>query len=126
MWEQLRHGNREDYDLAVVEARPLEPLALPQEKVLHVRARGAWSATLLGVSTFLPVFGYMLLLFILLIAKIVLKVMRVATLYVLEALTEHDPIREPKDFMPFTILGTALGTLGSAVKAIVTLIGPSH
>ena len=81
---------------------------------------------LIALSTFLPVVGYMFILSVLLVAKLVLKAVRGIVLYILEALTEHDPIREPKDFMPFTILGTALGTIVSTVRTIVTLLEKHH
>jgi lipoprotein signal peptidase len=128
MWEQLRYGNSSAMNFAVVTARPVAngKTGEPQVKLLKLPVRYGWGPVLLALSTFLPVAGYMAILLVLLVAKLVLKAVRGIVLYTLETLTEHDPIREPKDFMPFTILGTTLGTIVSTVRTIVTLIEKHH
>ena len=128
MWEQLRYGDSSVTDFAIVIARPASNgnAGEPQVKLVPLPPKYAWGPVLIALSTFLPVVGYMFILSVLLVAKLVLKAVRGIVLYILEALTEHDPIREPKDFMPFTILGTALGTIVSTVRTIVTLLEKHH
>jgi hypothetical protein len=128
IWEQLRYGNSSLENFAIVTARRVADgkTGKREIKLLSLPVTSAWGAVLVALSTFLPVVGYMLILLFLLVAKSVLTAVRAVVLHTLEALTEHDPIREPKDFMPFTILGTALGTIVSTVRTIVTLLEQHH
>jgi hypothetical protein len=128
IWEQLRYGNSAIINPAVVTACPVVNGGTGEAtvKALFLPVRHSWGPILIALSTFLPVGAYMLILLILLVAKLVLKAVRTIVLYTLEALTEHDPIREPKDFMPFTILGTALAAIVSTVKAIIALLQNFH
>jgi hypothetical protein len=128
MLQQLRYGTASVSDMAIVTAHPIKDgqLGPPEVKVLTFPIKHGWGPMLIAISTFLPLMGYMAMLMILLLAKLVLKVVRGVVLYTLELLTQHDPIREPKEFMPFTIVGTALGAIVTTVRAIVMLIESSH
>jgi hypothetical protein len=128
IWNQFRYGCSDRPSAAVVTARPVANGETGETTVrfLTLPCSYTWGAVLVSVSTFLPAVGYMLILSLLLVAKLVLKAVRGIVLYTLEALTEHDPTREPKDFMPFTILGTALGTIVSTVRTIITLLEKHH
>jgi hypothetical protein len=55
------------------------------------------------------------------IGKLLLSLARFTSLQVLEAATDADPMRDPKSFMPGTLLGAVLGVLGSVVTALATV-----
>ena len=123
IWNQVRYGNSSS-GTTIVTARPVtnERPGQTTEKILKVPVTGRWAAVFVALSTFVPTLGYMLVLIGLLIAKIILAGVRSIVLYTLEVLTEHDPLREPKDFMPFTLLGLTIGTITSTVRTILALL----
>jgi hypothetical protein len=129
LWRQIRYGNASQNKQAVVKRERMvngQPGGPPEYIVLNLPISGYWRTALISLSTFLPVLMYMTILAVLLVAKLVLTAVRTITLFALESLTQHDPIREPKDFLPFTMLGLLSGAIASTVKAIIVLVTWYH
>lgn len=69
------------------------------------------------LTTFLPSAVFLLSLLLLIVARLILVATQAVVKYILELVTEADPERDPKQFMPGTLLGVFLGTVSTTLKA---------
>lgn len=76
---------------------------------------------LFSLTTFIPIFLYLSIFVIIVIAKPVLAICKVITMYVLEVATESNPSINHKDFIPGTMFGILIGLVTALGKAIIEL-----
>ena len=87
----------------------------------HFTAR--WSHVAMAYTTFVPTGAYMIYLLFLLVGRIMIETLRLASMQFLEVATEADPTETPKDFIPGTLFGAAIGIMAAIANAIVKLVG---
>lgn len=78
-----------------------------------------WAAILASITTLVPTVAYISFLVFMITAKLALQAIRASTMYYLEHATQKDPEREPKEFMPFTLIGISLGFAGTMLKKLI-------
>ncbi|MBW2739922.1 MAG: hypothetical protein JRE64_13995, partial [Deltaproteobacteria bacterium] len=49
-------------------------------------------------------------------------VIKNSMMHLIEVITEKDPNKQPKDFIPGTMLGMVLGLTGATIKAVIEII----
>ncbi len=94
----------------IVFTRPFPDVVEVRHKVLAVSAMTAYAAT-----TLIPTAVYLSVLFLVLLAKPILKMARMFTLYFIEKATE---VNDPKKLMVFTMTGTLLNVIAVLVNLI--------
>ena len=77
-----------------------------------------WFSLIMPLTTFIPTFIYMALLFVLIIGKIIIEI----TMHLLEVMTEPNPAIDPKDFIPGTLIGLLCSVIATSAKVIVEII----
>lgn len=78
----------------------------------------SWFSLLLPLTSFLPTLFYMFFLVVLILGKIIIE----SIMHLLNVMTEPDPEKDPKDFIPGTLIGLLFGIIAAFVKAIVEVI----
>lgn len=103
------------YDLTVIDKEKTTKYTVTRDTYM------SYYGFFLASTTFIPTLLFLFVIFVLLVAKILLGVIKISSLYFLERVTEDDPIRKAKEFVPFTLLGLLIGIVGGLIKLMISL-----
>ena len=81
-----------------------------------------WYSVCASLTVLLPTIMYMIMLASMIIGRSLLELTRRVVMHVLEAVTEHDPSMEPKEFMPGTMMSVLFVVIGSIANLVAKMI----
>lgn len=84
-----------------------------------------WYGFLVSATTLIPTLILVLILIVMILSKLVTIASKSVALYFLELATQPDPASQPKEFMPFTLLGILFGVIAGLLKLIGNINGSS-
>ncbi len=82
-----------------------------------------WGTVCTTCATLVPVGLYLFILLVLLVARALFTAARAALVYYLELAADPLPQEVDTKFVPFTLLGLLLGTIGALAKLAMDIVG---
>ena len=86
-------------------------------QAITIDSNDDWFRMITPLTTFVPTFFYMFILLFLLVGKFIIE----SAMHLLSVMTEPNPEKDPKEFIPGTLLGLLCGVIASLSKAIVEI-----